>query len=293
MNPSQIDYSKIIIETLNTLFSNLLSSIDTTLYSLLDNIVFIDTDIVENSFFNNVFGSVFNIGLISIANSLLWGFTIYYCCKLIFSSYISTNIEHPYQFIFKALIFSACIAGSLFICKEIIFINSLICSAIREIGSTLFHTDISFLNLLNKLNLAIYNNSNSIDLFSFNGLIKSFITFGLLNLLFSYSLRYIMVQVFVLLSPFAFLSLVTQSTSWLFKTWIRNFISLLLIQIFISFILLIIFSMNINSNSLFSQLMYIGAIYALSKSNYFLKELTGGLSTDVNAHIGSIRSLIK
>ena len=54
MNPSQIDYSKIIIETLNTLFSNLLSSIDTTLYSLLDNIVFIDTDIVENSFFNNV-----------------------------------------------------------------------------------------------------------------------------------------------------------------------------------------------------------------------------------------------
>ena len=251
MNPSQIDYSKIIIETLNTLFSNLLSSIDTTLYSLLDNIVFIDTDIVENSFFNNVFGSAFNIGLISIANSLLWGFTIYYCCKLIFSSYISTNIEHPYQFIFKALIFSACIAGSLFLCKEIIFINSLICSAIREIGSTLFHTDISFLNLLNKLNLAIYNNSNSIDLFSFNGLIKSF------------------------------------------KTWIRNFISLLLIQIFISFILLIIFSMNINSNSLFSQLMYIGAIYALSKSNYFLKELIGGLSTDVNAHIGSIRSLIK
>lgn len=51
--------------------------------------------------------------------------------------------------------------------------------------------------------------------------------------------------------------------------------------------------MNINSNSLFSQLMYIGAIYALSKSNYFLKELIGGLSTDVNAHIGSIRSLIK
>lgn len=293
MDLSQLDYSQIIIETLNNLFSNLLSSIDTKLYSLLDNIVFIDSNIIENSFFSNVFGNGLNIGLIAIANSLLLGFALYYCFKLIFSSYTSTNIDHPYQFVFKALIFSICIACSLFICKQIILLNYLICDAIKEVGLHLFNIDISFSNLITQLNSTIYISSDSIDLFSFDGIIKSFITFGLLNLLFSYALRYIMVQVFVLISPFAFLSLVTQSTSWFFKTWIRNFTSLLLIQTFIALILLIIFSINISNNSFFSQLMYIGAIYALSKSNYFLKELIGGITTDVNTHISSLSSLLK
>lgn len=293
MNLSQSDYSQIIIETLNNLFSNFILSIDNKLYSLLDNIVFIDSDIINNSFFNNVFGNGFSIGLISIANSLLWGFAIYYCFKLMFSSYISTNIEHPYKFIFKAIIFSICISCSLFICKQIIFINSLICSAIKEIGSNLFNIDISFSNLITKLNTTIYTNSNLIDLFSFSGILKSFITFGLLNLLFSYSLRYIMIQVFVLLAPFAFLSLITQSTSWLFKTWIKSFFSLLVIQSFVSLILLIIFSISSTNTSFFNQLMYIGALYALQKSNYFIKELIGGITTDVNTNIGLFNSQFK
>jgi len=293
MDLPQIDYSEIIIKTLNNLFSNLISSIDNKLYSLLDNIVFIDSNIIENSFFNNVFGNGFNIGLIAIANSLLLGITLYYCFKLIFSSYTSNNIEHPYQFIFKMLIFSICISYSLFLCKQIIELNYLISASIKEIGSHLFNIDISFSSLINQMNSTIYVSSESVDLFSFNGIIKSFITFGLLNLLFSYSLRYIMIQVFVLISPFAFLSLITQSTSWFFKTWIRNFISLLLIQTFISFIFLIIFSINASNTSFFSQLMYIGSIYSLSKSNYFLKELIGGITTDVNTYIGSLRSLFK
>ena len=292
MNFSQTDYSQIIIDTINKLFTNLFSSVDNTLYSLLDKIVFVDSSIIKDSFFDKAFGSGYNIGLIALANSLLIGFTIYYCSKLMLSTYTANNVEKPYQFILKAIIFGICVNCSQFLCEQIITINSFITDAIREIGKYIFGTSISFNNLISQMNSFI-NISSSFNLFSFDGIMKSFVSIGLLNLLFSYSLRYIMIKVFILLSPFAFLSLITQSTAWFFKTWIRNFISLLLIQPFISLIFLIIFSFDGTFSSVFSQLMYIGAIYALTKANHYMQELIGGISTDFNINLGSVKSFIK
>lgn len=293
MEATQIDYSAIIIDTINTLFSNLFSSLDKTLYSLLDDLVFIDTSVIEDSFFEKALGNSFNSGITAICSSLLFGFLLYYCFKLLISIYTSSNIENPYQVVIKAVIFGICILNSQFICRQIIYINSLISTAIQEIGSYSFNTEISFSKLITQVNSFAYTNSDSFNLFTFDGILKSFISIGLLNLLFSYSLRYIMVKLFILLSPFAFLSLINQSTSWFFKTWFRNFLSLLLIQSFISLIFLIILSFKINSSSEFSQLIYIGAIYALTKSNTFLRELIGGISTDVSTNIYSLKSLLK
>ena len=39
--------------------------------------------------------------------------------------------------------------------------------------------------------------------------------------------------------------------------------------------------------------MYIGGIYALSKSNLYLRELIGGISTDVNANLSAIKTNLK
>lgn len=277
-----------IIETINSIFKTLFSSIDTTIYSVLDELTFIDKNILNNSIFQKIFGSTGNNGLLVIANSLLVGFSLYYAIRLIYSYYMNLQIERPYQFIFKLLIFGIVMNCSYFICNQFIQINSFISDAIRTVGSNIFGHDISFSELINKLNYLSIK-ENEFNIFSFDGLIKSFISISLFNLIFSYSLRYIMVKVFILITPFAILSLVNESTSWFFKTWLRTVLSLLLQQSLIAIILLIIFSFNFSSNNIISQLMSIGGIYALVRANSYIRSLIGGISTDVsnNFNIGS------
>ena len=45
--------TQIIIETINTILQNLFSSIDNNLYEILDDIIFINQDIISDSFFDN------------------------------------------------------------------------------------------------------------------------------------------------------------------------------------------------------------------------------------------------
>lgn len=277
-----------IIETINSIFETLFSSIDTTIYSVLDELTFIDKNILNNSIFQKIFGSTGNNGLLVIANSLLVGFSLYYAIRLIYSYYMNLQIERPYQFIFKLLIFGIVMNCSYFICNQFIQINSFISDAIRTVGSNIFGHDISFSELINKLNYLSIK-ENEFNIFSFDGLIKSFISISLFNLIFSYSLRYIMVKVFILITPFAILSLINESTSWFFKTWLRTVLSLLFQQSLVAIILLIIFSFNFSSNNIISQLMCIGGIYALVRANSYIRSLIGGISTDVsnNFNIGN------
>lgn len=280
------NFVEIITQTINTLFQNLFSSIDNSLYSILDDITFIDTDIMNNSFFENIFSSHSN-GILLIANSLLLGFIIFYSVRYFLCIYTFTPIQSPYQFIFKLIIICIFMNFSFFICEKIIFLVSSFSLSIRHLGELFFHKEVCFSGLISHLNSTITIGKDSFNLFSLDGIIKTLISVGLVNLIFSYSLRYVMIKVFILLSPFSILSLSVQTTSWLFKTWFRSFLSLLFIQIFISFILLIVFSINFNSN-LFSKFMYIGSIYALIKGNSYLRDLMGGISTEINTNFNLI-----
>lgn len=288
---NQSNVTEIIINTINTIFSNLFSSIDNNIYTLLDNLTFINTDILNNSFLEKLFNSNINNSIITIVNSLLIGFIIYYCFKLLFSNLYYIEIERPYQFIFKLIIIAICINFSYFICTQIISINNLISSSIQEIGKNIFNKDINFNNLIIELNSIIGIEENNFNIFSIDGIIKGFISIGLFNLIFSYSLRYILIKVFILLFPFSFLSLVNSSTSWFFKTYFRSFLSLLLLQSFISIILLIIFSIDFNSGNLFSKLLYIGGIYSLIKANSYIKELIGGISMDFSNYFSNLKNI--
>lgn len=238
-------------------------------------------------------GSNLTNSLLAITNALLFGFAIYYAIKLLYSHFSFAEIERPHQFIFKFLIFSICINSSYFICEQILNINYLISGSIQEIGKNVFNTELSFNNLVLNLNSIVSIEGQSFNIFSVDGIIKGLISFSLFNLVFSYSLRYIMVKVFVLISPFAFLTLTTHSTSWFFKSWFRNFLGLLLMQNLIAIILLIVFSIDFNSTDLFSKFMYIGGIYALTRVNTYIKEMVGGISTEISASIGNLKSLIK
>ena len=255
-----INLTQSILQTINELFGNLFSSIDNSLYSILDSIVFIDSSILNNKSFVNILGSNSTEGIILICNSLVIGFVIYFAINYLLSHLIYSNSETPKQFIFKSIIFIAIMNSSLWICEEIISINFLVTQAISSIGVKIFGTNINFSNFINNLNQNIYINSTDFSIISFDGIIKSFTTFGLLNLVFTYALRYVMTQVFVLISPFAFISLLSSKTSFFFNVWLKTFMSLLLVQEFLSIILLLSYTINISSNSLLSKLLYVGVI---------------------------------
>ena len=95
---SEVNIVQTITETINNLFSNLFSSIDNSLYSILDDLLFINSDILENKYMDKIFGSSTS-GLLLICNSLLLGFCIYYGIKLLLSYITFSEIQRPNQFI--------------------------------------------------------------------------------------------------------------------------------------------------------------------------------------------------
>ena len=171
-------------------------------------------------------------------------------------------------------------------------INYLISGSIREVGERVLNTNISFEELILRINSVILID-DSLNIFSFDGVIKSFTSISLLNLLFSYALRYVIIKVFVLLTPFAIITLLNNSTMWIFKSWIKSVITLLFVQSFVSIILLVIFSMTFSMGDTFSKLIYIGSIYALIKANSLLRQIIGGITTEVSGGISGIKSLLK
>lgn len=240
-----------IISTINTIFSKLFSSIDNSVYSMLDDFVFINSDILKDDYFADLFGIPSRNGILLIANALVLGFLLYYAFRFLLSHFGIIESEKPTKFIFKLIIFGICMNFSLFICDQIIYLNSLISGTLRFMGEKLYNFPISFSTLISELNSVITINGDSLDIFSLDGILKTIISGGILNLTIVYSIRYVLIKVFILISPFAFLSLTTPPTSILFKSWFKSFISLLLVQDFVSIVLLLIFSFNFKSSSSF------------------------------------------
>ena len=290
---SQTNITQTIINTINSIFEMLFSSIDNNLYSVLDKITFINSDILTDKNFENIFGTSTSNGILLIANSLLLGLILYYGFKYLMSHITYQRVDSPFSFIIKIIIFGICMNFSFFILQFLLDLNSNISLAIRSLGKNLFGSELSFSELINKINTNISIDTSSLNIFSVDGLIKSTLSLSLLNLVFSYSFRYIMVKVFILLAPFAFLSLSLDSTSWFFKSWLKNLFSLLFIQIIVSLVLLILFSLDFSSSNLFNKFVYVGGIYSLIKANSFVREFIGGVSTNISQSLKSFANFKK
>ncbi len=291
MENTQINIVEVITQTINNLLSNLFSSIDNSLYSVLDDLLFINPNLFTDSSLEKILGSFNSNGLILICNSLLIGLTLYYACFLMLSKFTLSQIQNPSQFVFKLFFCALAINSSLFIVEHFLTLFSNITYAIREVGETIFNENICLSTFIEKFNSSVYINNSQLNVFSLDGLMKGFVSVGLLNLAISYSIRYVLIKVFIVFSPFAFVSLITNNTSWIFKSWFKLFISLLSLQILVSLILLICFSIEFNSSDIFSKFVYLGSVYAVIKANTFVRDFMGGLSTDVNTGISAFKSL--
>ena len=285
--------TQVIIDTINSLLNTLFSSIENSVYETLDDLAFISTDILDNTIFQKLFGYHYNNGLLIIANSLLLAVCLYYCFKLVYSHFTGIQIERPYQFVFKLLIFGIFINCSYFICEMFIYFTSLISDAIRSIGSNILGEEISFSSLISNLNSVVTVDSTSLNVFSLDGILQSLISISFINLLFTYSLRFIMVKVLILIMPFALLTLINSSTAWFFKAWLKIFLSLLFIQPFISITLLIVFALDFTGTDIMSKVLCIGAIYALIRANTYVQHFIGGISTNISQNLSLMRGRIR
>ena len=283
--------SQVVIDTINTIFSNLFKSIDTNLFKILDDLTFINSNILEDKYFGKIFGNSAASGILLIANSLLIGYILYYSVKYLFSNFTFSKIENPIQFIFKLVIFGIAMNSSFYILQQILDINFNICSAIRSIGEDIFRQSISFSKLIENINSNLKIVEDNINVFSVDGIIKGTTTISLVNLVTVYAIRYVTVKLLILISPFAILSLCLENTSFFFKLWFRNLFSMLFIQIIVALILLILFSVDYNSNDLMTKFIYIGGIYCLLKANTFVREfmMGTGISTNVQNNIGLMK----
>jgi hypothetical protein len=286
------DFSSIIQNSLNAIFSRIFSSLDNSFYSILDNLAFINTSILDNNVIKALLGNNINTGILAICNSFILAFILYYSLKFLFSHLIYVKTESPKEFIFKAIIFSTLMNNSLWICEQIIFIIDLCTTFLISTAEELFQKTITFSEFLNILNTTLFWVPAATDLFSFSGIVKSFSSIGLINLVFTFSLRYIMILIFILISPFAFLSLLTNSSSWIFKTWIKSFVSLLLYQLIIGLLLIISFTFTNIANSLLVSIFYVGIIQAFQRTSFFIKELLGGINISVSNSSNSFSSFL-
>ena len=100
---SSADITQIIIDTINTIFETLFSSIDNNLYSVLDEITFINSDILYDKNFETLFGTSTSNGILLIANSLLLGFILYYSARYLIAHFTYTQSETPLSFIIKLI----------------------------------------------------------------------------------------------------------------------------------------------------------------------------------------------
>lgn len=290
MEQSQ-NITQVIIETINTIFENLFSSIDNTLYDLLDELTFIDSDILTDNYFEDILGTSTSSGILLIANTLLLAFILYYSIKYLLSHLTYDRIDKPSSFFIKMVLYAICMNSSFFIIQLFIDLMSNISLVIRSIGEDLFHESICFSSLITNINTTISVNMSSLNIFTIDGLIKSVLSISLLNLVFTYSLRYIFIKVFVLITPFAFLSLILSNTSWFFKSWLKNLFSLLFIQVIVSIILLLMFSVDFSNTDLFNKFIYVGGMYALIRANSLVRDFIGGVSTTITQSVKSFSNL--
>lgn len=274
------------------MLSNLLSSINENLYVWLDELVFIDSNITKTISF--AIGGSSTTGINLICNALIYGLLLYYGISYLLSHITFSKIERPVEFIFKLLLCAIALNASEHICSSLIFICSHISEMICELGNYFFNFDVSFAGLVEDVLPSDYFTSNSFSLFSFDGILKTSVTFGFLNLSISYAIRYIMLKVLIIISPFAILSLASSKTSAFFKSWFKHFLASLLLQVLVSIILLVCFVISENDIRILpAQILHLGMIYTLFKANTFMRDLLGGFNTDTSLSFSNLSSMLK
>lgn len=285
------DITEIILDTANSICSTMLESIDESIYPLLDKVIFINKNILTDSYFPKIFGNSPTTGVLMLSNCLLFAFILYYCIRIITSKFSGTEIEYPHQFFLRTILAAITMNASFEICNLLIDGTFQISIFFCDLGKSLFNVEVSFESIISNLNSP---SSNKFNIFSLDGILTSTLSISSLGLLVSFAFRYIIIKLLVLAAPFAFLCISNKTTEGFLRSWYRTLLSMLLIQIVVSVLLILIYSiLQDKSNPFLNKILLVGSISALLKSGQLVKEFLGGIgiTTSFQSGIAGIKSM--
>ncbi len=284
------NFPEVISKLISTLINSLLVSVDSNVFSVLDEIVFLKSSYLFDTYFISFFTKKFSI--VTLSEVLIWGFLLYYGIAYLVSFFTSNTFQKPISFITRIFFAAILVRFSMSICEKIIDFFELLTEIVKTLGISMLSFHLSFSVLYERLsNVFLSDLNNPFGLFTFDGILKTFISFCFVNLLFTYAVRFIYVKILILISPLACLSICLDQTFWIFKVWLKNFISQLVIQIVICVILLIIFSLNNMADPLISKLLYVASLICLIRATSFVREFTSGFTSDVTTSFSNIKNM--
>lgn len=262
-----------IISNLNTVFEKVFKSVESEVYVVLDSVICIDKNIFKIEPIKNIINSN---GIIIIANAIMFFLIIYYMFTVLISMYNGNKYESIYHLIIKLLLISVLINSSYYLVEQVIELNSYITSSVESLCKDLAGKDITFENLKdNILNIQDFMKS---DFVSLDGIIKGIISFGTVNILINFCIRYATIILLIIISPIAFCMLFSNLTKGAFYTWIKMLITNLLVQVILK-LLLAIPLIYTDTNNILYKIILVGTIYIIYKLNNFIKELFSKFSS--------------
>ena len=285
------NFTTLVNNLVSELVNSLLTSVDSNVFSVLDELAFIRGSTIFDKYFLNFFTKQSSI--VALAEALIFGILIYYSISYLFSFFTCSNFQKPHSFLFKLVLSAILIHFSLQICEKILDAFYLLSDILKTIGSSILSMQLSFSLLYEKFSVVFnFDTTGFYAFFTFEGLLKSFLSFMFVNLLFTYAVRFVFVKILVLLSPFAFLSLALDQSTWIFKIWLKNLISQLFTQLIVCLVLLIIFSFTSFANPIITKLLYVASIICLMKVSSFVKDFSSGFTSDISSSLSSIKNLV-
>jgi hypothetical protein len=266
-----------ILNSLNIISEKLFKSVEGQVYEVLDKIVIIGPEILTSQPLKNIFFENKINGIIIISNALLLFYFIYYIFTQLISLYNGDRAENIYIFILKMIFVTVMVNNSYFLCEQILDITQGLTEGISIFTDDLAKQEVTFKNL--KENILSIKDFAKSELLSLDGLIKGVISFGAVSILLNFSIRYVTLIFLFIISPFAFVTLGSNITSGIFKSWFKILIVSLLTQIVVKLVLLIPIMYKDVDNIMY-KIILVGSIYILYRINNFTKELFVKISSE-------------
>ncbi len=256
------------IKNISKIISKSYSLIISQGFKLLDKISCIDDSIFKipsiKALENNI--DVIN----SVVFCLVCGFVIFFILKSVLSIYSDTCIIDFYHYILKIIIVTIICFNSLFICRKIIYINSLFSSLIKTSLEEIGDVKLEFQFLKEDIN-TLDDYLKSISKSGIDRIKDSIVSLYAIYLIVVYACRYVVVIICIILSPFMIILLLDKSTAKITYMWLKIFIFSLLIEDINYFILFIPITSK-SEKDLYSIIL-IGSLFIMYKINKKIGEL--------------------
>ncbi len=253
-----------LIDNISSIISKLYLSIEDKGYDILIKI----SDITQDMFLNSPLNIIYNDKYREYVELLVWaisfGFIVFYLIKLLLYVYCEINIENMYYFIIKSILIIILSINSYYVCEKVIYFNELFTNIVSQIFEDISGTKISYDYIKDERNTLqeIFDFDDKINI---EGILDAAIAMFVVNMIIFHSIRYVLIILNVIISPIAFLMLLSPQTSYLFAIWVKMLLYSLLIQIFNKFILFIIIISKDNKDVF--CIVLLGALFIMYKAN--------------------------